>query len=282
MNYDATILFPFGGGDRYGRLAISSLQRYSVLPLGLTIAVEPMATAEERAWVKTIPSLWNGNVNIIWNMTRRGYYGTVNEMARNCPTPIGIIFTNDQVASPNWDVELLKVLKPNRFVTGRLVESGASLIADGTIWRRFGYNPEVFNEKKFIDFCKNYNPVQNIDVPRHYIPMAFYVDDFRRAGMFEEGKDTMSVSTFREDLHFFLRALKQGFEIVEAQKALTYHFQHGSKRTTSLFRRHLNWIYPFGLKHVHRMVTGYVSLYDSMISNGSAELISRIRREESP
>ena len=199
---------------------------------------------------------------------------------KRCPTPAVIVFTTDQVAAPGWDTELLRWLKPNRFVTGRLIESGASLIADGTIWKNFGYSPVDFDEDAFLAFCRGFEPPRAVDIPRHYLPLGFFVDDFIRAGMYDGGLDTTAVSTRREDLFFFLRALEQGFEVVEVQKALTYHFQHGSKRSKALLRRHLNWIYPFGLKYLHRAATGYVSLYDTLKSRGAAAQIEEILRQE--
>jgi len=277
MNNKATILFPFGGNFHFGELAIDSLIRHSREKLNLIFVVEPMADQQDRDWVKTIPSRWPAHCEVIYNQNRCGYYGTINKAAQRCSTPIGIIFTNDQVASPGWDTELLCWLSPNRFVTGRLVESGASLIADGTIWRRFGYTPDEFKEEAFLKFCQNFKPALPLDVPRHYIPMAFYLDDFKRIGMFIEGKDSMNVSgAYREDFNFFIRSFEADFELVEAQKALTYHFQHGSKRKKALFRRYLNWIYPLGLKHLHRWLNGYVSLYDRLTEIGVKTRVEEI------
>lgn len=274
---ETTVIFPFAGGSDYADLAIDSMIRYSKTPLHLMILVEPIISGRDLDWADAAAARWKHPVQVVRHEKRLGYYAGVNEAVLRCRTPAFIVFTSDQVASPGWDLHLLEWLAPNRFVTGRLIESGASLIADGTIWKNFGYDPASFDEPAFLAFCRSFSPRWEIDVPRHYIPMACFVDDFKRAGLFEGGRDSTAISTYREDLYFFLRALKAGFEVVEAQRALTYHFQHGSKRKRALWRRYLNWVYPFGLKHVHRWVKGYVSLYDSMMANGAGPVAERVR-----
>jgi GT2 family glycosyltransferase len=275
---EATVIFPFAGGGAYADLAIDSMIRFSALPLRLMILVEPIITGSDLAWADAAASRWKHAVQVVRHEKRLGYYTGVNEAMMRCKTPVAIIFTSDQVASPEWDLRLLEWLAPGRFVTGRLIESGASLIADGNIWKKFGYDAASFDEPAFLRFCRDFAPRREIDVPRHYIPMACYVEDFKRAGLFEGGRDSTAISTYREDLYFFLRAHAAGFEVVEAQRALTYHFQHGSKRKRALWRRHLNWIYPYGLKHLHRWYNGYVSLYDSMIAQGAGPVADRVNQ----
>lgn len=272
----ATVLFPFGGNASFGKLAVESMVKHSIYPLGLLVAVEPMATDADKEWVRSLETSWPGPVRLLFNEKRGGYYGTCNRLVEECPSEVAILFTNDQVAAPGWDAELLKYLAPNRFVTGRLVESGATLIADRTIWKNFGKVPEDFDEAAFIAFCASFVPPVPLDLPRHYIPMAFHVDDFKRSGMFVAGKDTMNVSTYREDLYFFLRCLEQGIELVEVQKPNSYHFQSGSKRKTALLRGLLNYIYPFGLRPLHKRLTGYVALIDALEEAGGREQLERV------
>ncbi|MBN1270397.1 MAG: glycosyltransferase [Kiritimatiellae bacterium] len=273
----ASILFPYAGRADYAGLALASIQEYSSQTLGLVITVEPFVQGKDREWVASVPAFWPGPVKLIYNKQRRGAYGSTNEAARQCPTDIAIWFTSDQVASPGWDAELLKWLAPNRFVTGRVIDSGALLAADRTILKRFGSSPDTFKKKAYLRFCREWAPDCEIDLPRHYIPMAFYKEDFFRAGLFTEGKDTMSIRTVRSDFEFFMKCYDEGFELVEAQRCLTYHFGCGSKRTKTALSGLLNWVYPFGLRPVHRMFTGYVALIDALEGKGARKRLERLR-----
>lgn len=260
---DYTIIIPMYGHSEFCDLAVKSIAKHSVLSPRLILAVEPVNNKEDEAWLNSLDTIWPYEYEIIRNEKTLGYYSSVNNAVSHCKTDIAVLYTSDQVAAPNWDIMLLEHLKPNRFVTGRLIESGATLIADQNIWKNFGYTPEEFRMKDFIEFCTKYKTKKVLDTPRHYIPMAFYVDDFKRAGMFVDVVDNGTNNTDREDFYFFLRSVKAGFEIVEVQKPLSYHFQSASRVgrfKTSL----LNYVYPFGLKYLHRLVTGYVSLYDAM------------------
>ncbi len=255
-----TLLMPLYGHTEFADLALKSILRHSARVSPLILSVEPVNTAEDENWLSKVSSWWPCPVHIIRNDRQLGYYASVNRMVRECKTDIAILFTSDQVAAPNWDAEMLRHLQYRRFVTGRLVESGAVVIADGNIWKNFGIRPEEFREKDFVEFCSQYRPSRELDIPRHYIPMAFHVEDFRGAGGFEE-------ETFREDFYFFMRCCDAGYQLVEVQKPLTYHFQGGSRKRF-LRDRLLNWLYPFGGKYLHRMITGYVSLYDALRAKG--------------
>jgi hypothetical protein len=270
-----TIVMPLYGHTDFADLAVRSMVRHSVSKPSLLLVVEPVNTEADEEWLRNVATVWPWGIKIIRNQQRRGYYGSVNVGIRACHTDHAIIFTSDQVASPNWDYELLRYVVPRRFVTGRLIESGANLIADGNIWKRFGFTPEGFDETAFLRYCAKYPVRQVLDVPRHYIPMAFRVEDFVQAGMFVEGRDSDRVSTYREDFYFFLRCFDSGHELVEVQKPLTYHFQSGSRPNRFRFGV-LNLVYPFGLKHIHRWLTGYVSLYDALVKRGAKNRLRQI------
>lgn len=265
---------PLYGHSDFADLAVRSLIKHSRTQLNLIVVVEPVNTPEDEQWLKKLPALWPGQLKTISNAQRLGYYASVNRGILACETDTAIVFTSDQYAAPDWDEELLRHLAPRRFVTGRLVESGANLIADGNLFRNFGRTPKTFREQNFIAYCRNYIPRHILDVPRHYLPMAFYKQDFIDAGLFTEGNDTDEISTCREDFYFLLRCYDKGYELVEVQKPLSYHFQGGSRK--GRFRMTLlNWFYPLGFKHIHRMLTGYVSLYDALIQRGAQDRMER-------
>jgi len=275
MNEEYTILMPIYGHTEFADLAVRSIQKNARLPHRLIFVVEPKDEEAVREWAKRTKASLPCPSEFIFNAERLGYYGSVNCGVRQCQTDVAVVFTSDQVAAPEWDRLLISHLAPRRFVTGRLIESGANLIADGNIWKNFGMTPEEFDEAGFERFCAAYKCHKALDVPRHYLPMAFHVEDFIAAGMFVAGKDSDAVSTYREDLYFFLRGVEKGYEMVEVQRPLTYHFQGGSRK--GRFRMgFLNCIYPFGLKYVHRLATGYISLYDALVKTGARETIRRI------
>ncbi len=263
-----SLIMPMYGGSRFARLAVDSLIRHSSMPARLLLVVEPANTEEDDAWLRSLPDAWPGPLRIMRNPERLGYYATVNRGVHACETDMAVIFTTDQVAAPEWDRCLLEAVKPRRFVTGRLVESGANLIADGNLWKNFGYQPEEFDEQAFVHYCRTFQPDRWLDLPRHYIPMAFHVKDFIDAGMFREVWDTGNAKTTREDFDFFLRVHRLGFELVEVQKPLSYHFQSGSRKGRFRYS-FLNAVYPYGLKHVHRWLTGYVSPYNALWAQGA-------------
>ena len=279
-NLQATILFPFSSQHEYANLAIKSIIEYSNLPLSLILTVEPGASKKDTIWINNLRNIWPNDLSIYYNKKRLGYYGSINRAILKCQTEIAIIFTSDQVASPSWDSELLKWLKPKRFVTGRLIESGATLLADGTIWKQFGTGPDNFKKEAFLKYCEAFAPSVNIDLPRHYLPMAFYKDDFTRLGMFEEGQDSQRANTHREDFYFFLRSYDQGINIIEAQHCLTYHFQNASRKNRPWIKGLLNWIYPFGLKHIHKFFTGFETIYDALENRGARSRFEKLIHTE--
>ena len=265
----ATIIMPLYGHSEFADLAIRSLIKHSRDQMNLIIIVEPVNTARDDQWLEKLPALWPWRLKIISNPKRLGYYVSVNQGVLACETDAAIIFTSDQFAAPGWEAELLRYLAPRRFVTGRLVESGVRLIADDNLFRNFGRSPKEFREREFIEFCRDYVPRQKIDIPRHYLPMAFYKKDFIEAGLFVEGKEADD-SKYREDFFFLMRCYDKGYELVEVQKPISYHFQGGSRKGRYRMAL-LNWFYPLGLKRVHRMLTGYVSIYDALVKHGAKE-----------
>lgn len=276
----SSIIFPFARGWPFAKLAVDSMARNSALKHTLLVGVEPIATDDDLQWIKTIPSTWPGPCEIYYHEKTRGPYGNTNFLTEKTKTPIAIWFTTDQVAGPNWDKHLLEYLKPGRFITGRLVEAGATLIGDRTIWKRFGLTAEKFDTKGFDNFCLKFAPPCPLDLPRHYIPMAFYVEDFTRLGKFQAPKEYLDVKAYRADLFFFFKLLDEGYNLLEAQKALTYHFQSGSKRTGMTPGGHLNWIYPWGLRWLHKKLTGYQPLIESLVSHGARKQLNDVLRQE--
>ncbi len=275
MSYDVTIVMPMYGHSDFADLAVRSMIRHSVSTPSLCIVVEPVNTASDEEWLRDVLRVWPWKLRVLRNEKRLGYYASVNRGVRQCETQYAIVFTTDQVAAPQWDQRLLEHMARRRFVTGRLIESGANLIADGNIWRNFGFTPHQFDEHAFVRYCGSVRVKKVLDVPRHYIPMAFHVEDFVQAGLFIEGRDSDKVSTYREDFHFVLRCYDNGYEFVEVQQPLTYHFQSGSRKG----RYRWGWInalYPFGLKYIHRMLTGYVSLYDALNERGAQARVSAV------
>ena len=246
----ATLVMPFGGHCGYGKIAIDSLIRWTENPMALILLVEPIVSDEDRAWAMSVPDIWPGPCTIIENEERRGFYGGSNYGTQLAETERVIIWVNDEVASPGWDVPYLEAFAENRIVTGRLVEPGSILIADPVIWKNFGYGPEDWNEASWLAFCKAYTPEKKYDVPRQFQPIGYHKSDFERWGTFDSGKDTMSLHTYREDLYFFLRCYDAGAELVEVQECLTYHFQEDETFWSGLAREFDELDLPLGVEMV--------------------------------
>lgn len=277
---DVSIIFPFYRGFKFAKLGLESMVRNNTYKYPLLVGIEPGAPPEDLAWLETIPKVWPGEARLYYHEKQLGAYGNPNFLVDKAETSAVIWFTTDQVAGPEWDKYLLRYLRPGRFVTGRLVEAGATLIGDRTMWKRFGVTVDEFDQDQFERFCRSWSPQCELDLPRHYIPMAFHVDDFKDLGMFEAGKDSSAIRTYRADLYFFIQLLEKGYELVEDQRALTYHFQSGSKRAGMTPGGYLNWVYPFGLYWLHKLVTGYEPLIKTLESHGARKQLKQVLEKE--
>lgn len=262
-----TVIMPVFNNLKYAYFALESIQKHSNTDHNLVLILEPISDSFGESYITKIQNIWRGSIEIIRNDTVKGYYSNINTGVVAAKTDTICMFTSDQVAAANWDTSMFKHLKPKSLITGRLVESGACLIADGNIHKNFGKTLEKFNQQKFDNFVKKYKPPKEIDLPHHYIPCLCYKQDFLDLGGFEQGKDSDKKSTHRGDYYFFIKAYKAGYQLVEVQRIISYHFQNISRsnRSTSVMYTLLNYAYgPLLLKYLHREATGFINLYDTL------------------
>lgn len=76
-------------------------------------------------------------------------YERINRMVAQADTDICVYWASDCFAAKAWDVPMLELYAPNRFVTNIIVEPGAIAMHHMNVQRDFGRKPETFRRAEF-------------------------------------------------------------------------------------------------------------------------------------
>lgn len=136
-----------------------------------------------------------------------------------------ICFINsDMYPAKDWLENLLKRLNAQKAVSSLLVESGKvpSLLAH-TVVKNFGRTPNTFKKSEFAQFAEILK--EDTEQPSGaYMPIAFYKDDFIRAGGFPEG----NINGVPGDQILWHGIMPQmGIHHTTSFDSIVYHFQLG-------------------------------------------------------
>lgn len=198
----------------YLRLCLKALEKYSSLNNEVLIHVDgskdgTIQWLEENGYEFT-QSEW------------RGLYSGWNTAAESATKPYMIAYSDDFIAGPDWDLNLVKWLREDRVIVPRLVEPtfGSYLPVYDC-----GRTPETFDEKKFVEYAKKIRE-------RRLKPHAFgaptlLTKRFRDIGGFDTRFDPLSIGD--ADLVLRLSEKYLSTKFYEARDVILYHFQYASK-----------------------------------------------------
>jgi len=159
-----------------------------------------------------------------------GYQRNINEMFLFASNDIVSYIQSDMVICKNYDLEILKHIKPNMVLSSTRIEPPLHGNSGEKITYDFGLTPELFKFDEFIKFSEENK--QNTFTNYFFAPFTMYKEVWNSIG----GHDTMFRRS-REDSDILNRLILNGVEIVQTWEALVYHF-------TCTSSRGLDWFNP--------------------------------------
>lgn len=205
------------GGKDYLYLALNSYNAFSNADTTLKIHLDGANPIVEaflyRQDVEYTKSKWKGLTN------------TLDKMIRKCSTEYVIPVHDDVVFSPEWDVNLLKNMKPDRIVSPHLISHGPPRPRGyKEVDTYFGLTAKTFDAFAFLEYVKNHKKDQLL--PWKSGIQCMSVDLYRDIG----GFDLQFTPFGFFDLDFHLRCIEHGATLLEAQDSMLYHFASKGKK----------------------------------------------------
>lgn len=159
-----------------------------------------------------------------------GYARNINEMFKYATSDIISYLQSDMVVCKDYDVELLKHLKPNMVLCSTRIEPPLHGNSGEKITYDFGLDPITFDLEAFTAYADGQKSSRLIEY--FFAPFTMYKDVWNSIG----GHDTMFRRS-REDSDVLTRLVLNDVEIKQTWKALVYHFTCTSSRGPSWFDR---------------------------------------------
>ena len=152
-----------------------------------------------------------------------GYARNINEMFLFASNDIVSYLQSDMVISKDYDLSLLKHIKPNTVLSSTRIEPPLHGPGNEKHTVDFGINPEEFKYNEFLDFCSKNK--QDKITNYFFAPFTMYRSVWNSIG----GHDTYFRRS-REDSDILNRLILAGNKIEQTWDALVYHFTCVSSR----------------------------------------------------
>lgn len=199
----------------YLRLCLSYLRKYSHPDTEILIHVDG-STDGTREWLTA------EGFDFVWEEHDGCYHGFNEAISRASGEYISL-FADDMVASPSWDVNLLKHAKKYRVLAPRLVEP---LSGSMPPIKNFGRNYDTFDEEGFLSYAKQISADELVKwgtVASNFFSREF----FEETGGFDEAYSPYGFGD--TDLMFRFKVLHPEMEFMYCQSSIIYHFRAQSK-----------------------------------------------------
>jgi hypothetical protein len=157
-----------------------------------------------------------------------GYQRNINEMFLFASNEIVSYIQSDMVICKNYDLEILKHIKPNMVLSSTRIEPPLHGNSGEKITYDFGLTPDTFKFDEFVRFSEDSK--KNKFSNYFFAPFTVYKEVWNSIG----GHDTMFRRS-REDSDILNRLILNGVEIVQTWEALVYHFTCTSSRGVDWF-----------------------------------------------
>lgn len=157
-----------------------------------------------------------------------GYARNINEMFVQASNDIVSYLQSDMVICKDYDIEILKHLKPNMVLCSTRIEPPLHGNSIEKITYDFGLYPTTFDLKQFT----LYADTQKKDTITEYFfaPFTMYKEVWNSIG----GHDTLFRRS-REDSDILTRLILNNIKIIQIWNALVYHFTCTSSRGPNWF-----------------------------------------------
>jgi len=159
-----------------------------------------------------------------------GYARNINEMFEFASNDIISYLQSDMVISKDYDLILLKHIKPKTVLSSTRIEPPLHGPGNEKYTINFGITPEEFRYDDFLEFCsKN---IQDKTTNYFFAPFTMYKEVWNSVG----GHDTYFRRS-REDSDILNRLILAGNKIEQTWDALVYHFTCVSSRGKDWFNK---------------------------------------------
>lgn len=157
-----------------------------------------------------------------------GYARNINEMFSQASNEVVSYLQSDMVVCKNYDLEVLKKLKPGMVLCSTRIEPPLHGNSGEKITHDFGLDPTQFNLEAFTDYAES----QKRDECTEYFfaPFTLYKEVWTSIG----GHDTQFRRS-REDSDVLARLVLNNVDIVQTWSAIVYHFTCTSSRGPNWF-----------------------------------------------
>ena len=182
-------------------------------------------------WLKTQKTVFP-NLKILRNHLPicYGYALNINEMIKQAANPIVSYLQSDMVVCKDYDLGILKHIKPNTFLCSTRIEPPIHPGGPEKIVYDFGLDPTSFNLEAFTEFAEKHKEDK---VTEHYFaPFSMYKDVWLSIG----GHDTQFRRS-REDSDALIRLVLNNTKIEQTWLSLVYHFTCTSSRGLDWFNQ---------------------------------------------
>lgn len=214
-----TLVIPSRNNLKYVQFAYNSIRQY----LGNDVEVVLLDDASTDGTWDWMMSLTEPRLKVYRNTgpERIGHTVLYDQGAKMASNEIFGIFHADMVATPNYIKNVLKHLKPGRVISGTRIEPPLHPPGPEKFVADFGFEPEEFREKDFLQFVKTQEEYfENKTTTGIFAPWVMYVKDFMSIG----GHDKRVFAPMElEDSDLFNRFLLNGFELLQSRDAFVYH-----------------------------------------------------------
>lgn len=157
-----------------------------------------------------------------------GYARNINEMFEFATNDIVSYLQSDMVVCKNYDIEILKHLKPNMILCSTRIEPPLHGNSGEKITYDFGLDPEKFDLVSFTQYAEQQK--QEKITEYFFAPFTLYKDTWNSIG----GHDTLFRRS-REDSDILTRLVLNNSKIIQVWNAIVYHFTCTSSRGKDWF-----------------------------------------------
>lgn len=175
-------------------------------------------------WLKTQKKIFP-NLKILRNHLPvcYGYALNINEMINQASNTIVSYLQSDMVICKDYDLGILKHIKPNTFLCSTRIEPPLHPAGPEKITYDFGLDPVTFDLKAFTDFAEKYKEDKITEY--YFAPFSMYKDVWLSIG----GHDTRFRRS-REDSDALIRLVLNNTKIEQTWLSIVYHFTCTSSR----------------------------------------------------
>jgi glycosyltransferase involved in cell wall biosynthesis len=233
-----TYCIPSKNNLRYLKDSIRSIKQNSTIDYDIIVYLDMNQDGTEE-W------LIENNITYIKNEldNPRGIAYAYNRCIETATTDIVCMFHADMFMGKNFDLNILKHLKPKTVISATRIEPPLHPEGKEKLIRAFGMYPEEFLEDEFnkeVDFLQKNIECKNQITKGIFAPWACFKNELIEIGLHDE-----QFHSYHEDSDIFNRMILNDMECIQSRDSFVYHltcrggqFQDGIDKITDDIQFH--------------------------------------------